>query len=122
MDFYIGQIVTGKISGIRPYGAFVKFDHTNQQGLIHISECQHGYVSDINQVLSIGQPVKVKVLNIDEYTQKISLSLRALEPVNIDPTIVRKKHYWTNYHQQIGFQTIAKIKPQWLQEIESDMK
>ena len=45
-----GSIVTGKVTGIQPYGAFVALDE-NTQGLVHISEITHGYVKDINDHL-----------------------------------------------------------------------
>ena len=46
-DYKVGMTVYGKITGIKPYGAFVKFDD-NVSGLIHISEISHGFVKDIN--------------------------------------------------------------------------
>ena len=78
MEYRIGDILTGKVTGVQPYGAFVMLDeHT--QGLVHISECQHGYVKDTSDIFTVGQRVEVVILDIDEYTQKISLSLRALQ-------------------------------------------
>ncbi|RPF50291.1 S1 domain-containing post-transcriptional regulator GSP13 [Aquisalibacillus elongatus] len=73
-----GQVVEGKVTGIQPYGAFVEIDE-NVQGLVHISEVTHGYVKDVNDHLSIGDDVKVKVLNVDEDGGKYSLSIRATE-------------------------------------------
>src|SRR5690625_7717691 len=74
----IGQIVEGKVTGIQPYGAFVAIND-DMQGLVHISEITHGYVKDINEHLQIGDLVKVKVINIDEERNKISLSIRATQ-------------------------------------------
>ena len=48
-----GSILTGKVTGIQPYGAFVALDD-NTQGLVHISEITHGYVKDINDHLKVG--------------------------------------------------------------------
>ena len=75
MDYKIGMVINGKITGIQPYGAFVSLDN-NQQGLIHVSEVKHGFIKNIADELEVGQKVTVKVIDIDEYTQKISLSLR----------------------------------------------
>ncbi|KRN27491.1 RNA-binding protein [Lactobacillus selangorensis] len=115
MTYRIGDIVEGKVTGIQPYGAFVALDrHT--QGLIHISECQHGFVKDINSLFKVDQMVRVVILDIDEYSQKISLSIRALTP---DPNLTpyrHKKHYWTNRRVHIGFRPIAEQMPGWLDE------
>ncbi|WP_216830949.1 S1 domain-containing post-transcriptional regulator GSP13 [Alkalihalobacterium elongatum] len=75
----VGSIVEGKVTGVKAFGAFVALDE-NTQGLVHISEVAHGFVKDINEVLSVGDEVKVKVLSIDENTKKISLSIRATQP------------------------------------------
>ncbi|OLN23753.1 RNA-binding protein S1 [Domibacillus antri] len=76
--FEPGQIVTGKITGIQPYGAFIALEH-GRQGLVHISEITHGFVRDINDYLTVGEDVTVKVLSVNEDESKISLSIRATE-------------------------------------------
>lgn len=81
MNYRIGEIINGKITGIQPYGAFVSLDDETQ-GLIHVSEVQSGYTKNIHAILTIGQPVTVQIIDIDEYTKKISLSLRTLEKMH----------------------------------------
>jgi general stress protein 13 len=76
--FEIGSVVTGKVTGIQPYGAFVALDESTQ-GLVHISEVTHGFVKDINDHLKVGDEVQVKVLSVDESAGKIGLSIRATE-------------------------------------------
>ncbi|MGG3912374.1 S1 domain-containing post-transcriptional regulator GSP13 [Rossellomorea vietnamensis] len=76
--FETGTVVTGKVTGIQPYGAFVALDEETQ-GLVHISEITHGFVKDVSEHLSVGDEVKVKVLSVDEAAGKISLSIRATE-------------------------------------------
>ncbi|UQS83870.1 CvfD/Ygs/GSP13 family RNA-binding post-transcriptional regulator [Bombilactobacillus thymidiniphilus] len=115
----IGQVVSGEVSGIRSYGAFVKLDNSNKQGLIHISECKNGYVKDISQFLSLGQKVTVIILNKDEYTGEISLSLRALQKVSYDVQHINAKKYWTNYKHKIGFTSIEHEKDRWITEIKA---
>ncbi|MFC8575776.1 S1 RNA-binding domain-containing protein, partial [Heyndrickxia sporothermodurans] len=56
--YEIGSVLTGKVAGIQPYGAFIALDEETQ-GLVHISEIKHGYVKDINDHLKIGDEVKV---------------------------------------------------------------
>src|SRR3954453_10783682 len=76
--FEVGSVLTGKVTGIQAYGAFVALDEQNQ-GLVHISEITHGFVKDINDHLKVGDEVQVKVLPIDEKAGKIGLSIRATE-------------------------------------------
>lgn len=72
-----GDVRSGKVTGIQPYGAFIALDDTTQ-GLVHISEITYGFVKDIHEYLSVGELVQVKVLEVDETANKISLSIRAL--------------------------------------------
>ena len=77
MKYKIGDIVQGVVTGIQPYGAFVQLDE-EQQGLIHISECRSAFIKQVSDELSIGQSIEVMVLDIDEYTHKLSLSRRSV--------------------------------------------
>jgi general stress protein 13 len=88
----VGSVVTGKVTGIQPYGAFVALDE-NTQGLVHISEITHGYVKNINDHIKVGDQVNVKVLSIDKEAGKIGLSIRATEeaPENQVETAKPKK-------------------------------
>ncbi len=69
-----GDVIEGKISNIVDFGAFVDLDGID--GLIHISEISWKHVDHPSEVLSIGDPVKVKVLEIDRERQRISLGLK----------------------------------------------
>ncbi len=76
--YEVGEVVTGKVTGIQPYGAFVAL-YENTQGLVHISEITYGFVKEIEEYLKIGDVIQVKILEIDETSEKISLSTRALQ-------------------------------------------
>ena len=78
-QFNVGSIVEGKISQIKPFGAFVQLDATTR-GLVHISQVSHNFVKDINEVISVGDEVKVKILSIEEDGKKISLSIKQAIP------------------------------------------
>ena len=80
MALEVGQIVEGKVSGITGFGAFVDLPG-GETGLVHISEVARNYVKDINEHLSVGQEVKVKVLTLDE-KGKISLSIKKAQEEN----------------------------------------
>lgn len=73
MAIEVGNIIDGTVSGITKFGVFVDLGE-KQTGLVHISEVAHGYVEDINTLLKVEDPVKVKVLSIDG--NKIGLSIR----------------------------------------------
>ncbi|WP_114570231.1 S1 domain-containing post-transcriptional regulator GSP13 [Exiguobacterium flavidum] len=77
-NFAKDQIVTGKVTGIQNFGAFVALDDQTQ-GLVHISEISHDYVKDINDYVKVGDEVTVKVLDIDEEKGKMKLSIKATQ-------------------------------------------
>ncbi|MCM3279180.1 S1 domain-containing post-transcriptional regulator GSP13 [Exiguobacterium sp. MER 193] len=72
------QVLTGKVTGIQPFGAFVALDDETQ-GLVHISEISHDYVKDVNDYVQVGQEVEVKILEVDEASKKIKLSMKATQ-------------------------------------------
>ena len=69
-----GRILTGKITGITKFGAFVELE-TGETGLVHISEISLDYVNDINDHVKVGENVEVKVLP-SEKKGKIGLSIK----------------------------------------------
>ncbi len=72
------SIVTGTVSKIMPFGAFVRIA-AGVEGLVHISELAHHRVTRVDTVVQEGQEVNVKILSVDETAQKISLSLKAVQ-------------------------------------------
>ncbi|MBY8910211.1 RNA-binding protein S1 [Salinicoccus roseus] len=79
MSVEVGSIVKGKVTGIKNFGAFVQLPG-GKTGLVHISEVADQYVEDINEHLSVGEEVEVKVLSVGD-DGKISLSIKkAKEP------------------------------------------
>jgi polyribonucleotide nucleotidyltransferase len=83
----IGKIYSGKVKKIMPFGAFVEF-LPGQEGLIHISELDFKRVYRVEDVLKIGDEVKVKIIGIDS-DGKIKLSKKACLRSNSDR--IRKK-------------------------------
>jgi small subunit ribosomal protein S1 len=73
----VGDAVTGAVSGLTSYGAFV--DIGGADGLIHISELSWDRVSRVSDVLQLGEQVEVKVIKLDPDQNRISLSLRQLQ-------------------------------------------
>jgi general stress protein 13 len=111
-EYKIGSIVTGKITGIQRYGAFVELD-VRTQGLIHISEITHGFVRDIQDFLIIGDEVEVRVISIDEVTGKISLSLRG---VQCDSEERKSSVFHVPRQTGKGFATLKGKLSQWIEE------
>ncbi|MBQ3404988.1 MAG: S1 RNA-binding domain-containing protein [Oscillospiraceae bacterium] len=74
MEFAVGDILPGKVTGINKFGAFVSIG-PNRSGLVHISEISPDFVRDVNDFLSVGQEVTVKVIGIDE-RGRINLSIK----------------------------------------------
>ena len=73
-----GAEVTGTVVRLTNFGAFV--DLGGIDGLIHISEIAHEHVEHPEDKLSVGDEIKVKVLNVDEDRERVSLSYKALLP------------------------------------------
>ncbi len=79
MEFGVGSILEGKVTGITKFGAFVALPE-NKSGLVHISEIAYSYVNDVHEHLQEGQQVKVKVISIDD-NNRINLSIKkAMDP------------------------------------------
>lgn len=74
MSVEVGSKIIGKVTGIKHFGAFVELPE-KKNGLVHISEVADQYVEDINDHLSVGQEVEVKVLSVGD-DGKISLSIK----------------------------------------------
>ena len=74
MDLSPGDIVEGVVTKVAKFGAFVDLED-GKSGLVHISEIADTFVKDINNHISEGDEVKVKVLSIDE-KGKIALSIK----------------------------------------------
>jgi len=71
------MVLEGVVTNVTKFGAFVDIG-VHQDGLVHISELSNRYVKDPNDVVKVGQIVKVKVLSADASTKRISLSMKAL--------------------------------------------
>ncbi|HET7761651.1 MAG TPA: S1 RNA-binding domain-containing protein, partial [Phycicoccus sp.] len=85
------QVVPGKVTKLVPFGAFVRVDD-GIEGLVHISELAERHVELPEQVVTVGQEIFVKVIDIDLERRRISLSLKQANEdgagqVEFDPTL-----------------------------------
>ena len=75
-NYPVGSIVDGKDTKIVPFGAFVELG-SNVEGLVHISEMSPRHIDAPQQVVHVGDVVKVKVMDINSDRRRISLSMKA---------------------------------------------
>lgn len=108
----IGDKLKGTITGIKSYGAFVQLEN-QMTGLIHISEIKPGYIDNIYKTLTIGQDVLVQVLDVDEFTQKASLSMRTLEEEHHQ---IPHRHRFSSNRHKTGFKPLKEKMPEWIKE------
>ncbi len=116
--YKVGDIVSGKVTGIQPYGAFVALD-ANTQGLVHISEITYGFVKSITDHLTVGDIVRVKILDIADNDEKISLSLRALQakPIKRKEQLPRKSlQDRVDEKDSVGFNSLKEKLDEWIEE------
>lgn len=111
-----GQIYEGVVTGIQPYGAFVRFPN-GQQGLIHISEISSRFVRHITDFLQIGKNVRVKVLEIDEKSHDLRLSLKQVtererQIVRKPPNLRRRR---PESNTKADFQILADHLDEWIE-------
>ena len=78
MAIEVGNIFEGRVTGVKPFGAFVALPE-GRTGMVHISEVSNEYVQDIAAVLHGGDTVKVQVIHVAP-DGKIALSIKRLLP------------------------------------------
>ena len=76
-EYNVGDVVKATIVSITPFGAFAKIIE-GVDGLIHISQIADKRVDNVNEALTVGQEVDVKITEIDLEAKRISISIRAL--------------------------------------------
>jgi hypothetical protein len=77
-DVAVGATVDGVVSRTTSYGAFVFLVNQERTGLVHISELTNRYVSNVDELIQVGDTVQVKILGVDE-RGRLSLSLKQAE-------------------------------------------
>ncbi len=88
MEFTVGNIYEGKVTGITGFGAFVQLA-PGKSGMVHISEIANTYVDDIKKHIKEGDTVKVKLIAIDQ-NGRINLSIKKALPVPEKPQAAPK--------------------------------
>ena len=79
-DYAVGTDVTGKVARMTDFGAFIELA-PGVDALLHVSQISRAHVEKPSDVLSVGQEITAKVVELNEADKKISLSMKILEPV-----------------------------------------
>ena len=102
------EIVMGMVTGIEKYGIFVSLDEY-YSGLIHISEISDDYVKNINNYVDMGETIRVRVLDSEDDTYHVKLSIKNLD------------YHVKSSHQKIketgsGFEILRKSLDNWIEK------
>ena len=95
-DLKPGMVLEGTVSNVAAFGAFVDLG-VHQDGLIHVSQLSHKFISDAREVVKTGEIVKVKVLEVDLQRQRVSLTMK----LDASPA-ARSDSGWTTSAQRGG--------------------
>lgn len=99
-----GDIVIAKITNILGYGAFVKVD--DYDGLVHISEFSDGFVHRISDYVSVGEEVRLRVLEVDDKNKQLKLSYKQLHKTRgVKCNVPTYK---------VGFKPLSENLPKWI--------
>ena len=120
MTYKAGQIVEGKITGIQPYGAFASLDRYTT-GLIHISEISDGFVRDISKFVTVGETVRVKIIDFDPQTSQARLSLKALQKPHARARRRPAANTASLPVSRIGFQSVAASMDEWIENARKEI-
>jgi len=92
--FKVGDVVTGSVMSVKPYGAFIDLGG-GASGLLHISQISHDRILNVEKVLADGDKIKVMVLSQDKERGRVALCTKKLEPTPgdmlRDPALVYEK-------------------------------
>jgi protein Tex len=105
-DLEVGMELEGTVTNVANFGAFVDIG-VHQDGLVHISQLADTFVSDPNQVVKVGQVVKVRVLEVNAQLKRVSLTMKVGGAVNSgDGRVAEKPAVRENKPQPVS------VKPQ----------
>lgn len=115
-QYKVGKIVKGNITGVENYGIFVSLDNF-YSGLIHISEISDEFVRDTKVYGEVGETIYVKVLEVDESTNHVKLSIK-----DIDYRISKRVNKSRIRERGTGFSPLRSRLNGWIDEKIKEMK
>jgi general stress protein 13 len=120
--FCLGDLVSGKVTKVLPYGAFVDFPN-GQSGLLHISEISEKYVQDITSFISVGETLRLRIIAIDSGNNFLKLSLKnlGLEAKESSSTQNKRKRVPVPA-EEVNFEPLREKLPGWIAEAIKEKK
>lgn len=88
--YKVGDIVKGTVVRLVPFGAFIELEK-GLDGLVHISQISNVRIAKPGDVLKTGQEVEAKIIEVNEETKKISLSIKEVNPIDPEPAKKEEK-------------------------------
>ena len=102
-EFKVGEIIKVQVIGAQHYGIFIKcLDDETFTGLIHISEISNDFVKDVNRFAKLGDIIYAKILDVDNESKHIKLSIKATLP---------KTRYKSSYIKQKNDDKLTSFAP-----------
>lgn len=114
MNYEIGQLIVGKIESVKPYALFLVFED-GAKALLHISEISDSYIRDIEKYGTVGDELKVKVLNIDSHNGFMRVSLKQVPEEEKYSTHSNDKRRVPEV-DQANFKDLEERLPEWINE------
>lgn len=108
-----GEVVSGTITGLRQYGAFLELDG-GAAGLLHISQISYDRIDNLERVFTLGQKAKVMILDHDKVNGRVALSTKALESVpgeilkDMEGVFERAEQTAKKYHEKLELERVAR--------------
>jgi small subunit ribosomal protein S1 len=110
-----GEVIDGTVTKLVPFGAFVRVGE-GIEGLVHISELSEQHVESPEQVVAVGQPVRVKVVDVDVSRRRISLSMRR---VSEEPELLPEPELTAEPTSEISAEVAPEPTAETRQELEA---
>ena len=107
-NFEKEEILTGVVTGIKPYGIFISIDKDSKyNGLIHISEMSNEFVKNVSDYVYVGEKIRFKVIKVDHKNHQVKLSIKDIQYKYSDnDKIIETIH---------GFETLRNKLPEWIE-------
>ena len=114
MGYEIGDLIVGVVNQVRPYALFMSFED-GSQGLLHISEMSDDYVRDIELFGSVGDELKVRVIDIDSSNGFLRVSLKQVPEEERFSTHDSSKRVIPEF-DKADFSSLESKLPEWIEE------
>mmetsp|Transcript_23343 Transcript_23343/g.52374 ORF Transcript_23343/g.52374 Transcript_23343/m.52374 type:complete len:411 (+) Transcript_23343:90-1322(+) len=108
-----GSVINGSVTGLRNYGAFMELDG-GSAGLLHISQISYDRIENLESLFTIGQRVKVMVLDHDKSNGRVALSTKTLEPApgdmlrDMESVFAQADETAKRYHERLDAERVAR--------------